>query len=73
MAEGDLTRAARELEVTLAAGPVDRVSVHVDLAESYLRGGRLDDAKRQVIAALEIAPTYERAQVLLLEIVETGL
>ena len=73
LAEGDLTLAARELEVTLAAGPVDRVSVHVDLAESYLRGGRLDDAKRQVIAALEIAPTYERAQVLLLEIVETGL
>ena len=72
MAREDHTVAVREFEVTLAAGPIDRVSAHVDLAESYLSDGRPDEAKREVIAALEIAPTYERAQELLLQIVEAG-
>jgi len=72
MAREDHEVAAREFEVALAIGPIDRVAVHVDLAESRLAGGRPDEAKRQVIAALEIAPTYERAQELLLQIVEGG-
>ena len=72
MAREDHEVAARELEVTLAIGPIDRVAVHVDLAESRLASGRPNEAKRQVIAALEIAPTYERAQELLLRIVEGG-
>ena len=72
MAREDHEVAAREFEVTLAIGPIDRVAAHVDLAESYLAGDRLDDAKRAVIAALEIAPTYERAQELLLLIVGVG-
>ena len=72
MVRDDPALAVREFEVTLAAGPTDRVSAHVDLAESYLVAGRSDDAKRAVIAALEIAPTYERAQELLLQIVEAG-
>ena len=73
MARDDYVVAAREFAVALAIGPLDRVAAHVDLAESHLAGGRLDDAKRAVIAALEIAPTYERAQELLLRIVEAGL
>ena len=72
MAREDHEVAAREFEVTLAIGPIDRVAAHVDLAESYLAGNRLDEAKRAVIAALEIAPTYERAQELLLRIVGDG-
>ena len=72
LAREDHVAAAREFEVTLAIGPVDRVAAHVDLAESYLAGSRSDEAKREVIAALEIAPTYERAQELLLRIVEVG-
>ena len=70
MAREDHAVAAREFEVSLAIGPMDRVAAHVDLAESYLAGGRSDEARREVIAALEIAPTYERAQELLLRIVE---
>ena len=73
MARDDHVVAAREFEVTLAIGPLDRVAAHVDLAESHLAGDRLDEAKRAVIAALEIAPTYERAQELLLRIVGAGL
>jgi Tfp pilus assembly protein PilF len=70
MAREDHGVAAREFRVTLAIGPLDRVAAHVDLAESYLAGGQSDEAKREVIAALEIAPTYDRAQDLLLRIVE---
>jgi Tfp pilus assembly protein PilF len=49
------------------------VSAHIDLADSYVLTGDLDAAKREVISALEIAPTYERAQELLLQIVGAGL
>ena len=40
-----------------------------DLAESYLKSGKKADAKKQTLAALEIAPSYERAQTLLLQLV----
>jgi len=64
----DATIAVREFQAALAAGAVDRVAAHCDLAEALLLGGRRDDARREVLAALEIAPTYERAQELLLKI-----
>jgi len=70
LARADHDVAVAEFEVSLAIGPMDRVAAHVDLAESYLASGRSDEARREVIAALEIAPTYERAQELLLRIVE---
>ena len=73
MAAGDTATAVREFSIALAAGPIDRVSAHVDLADGHLATGDLDAAKREVIAALEIAPTYERAQEMLLDIVEAGL
>jgi tetratricopeptide (TPR) repeat protein len=62
--------AAREFRAVLALGPVDQAAAHCDLAESYFRGGRRADAKKHTLAALEIAPTYERAQILLLKLVE---
>ena len=62
--------AVRELEVALALGPVDRVAAHADLAETLFAAGRLAEARRQTLAALEIAPTYDRALELLLTIVE---
>ena len=72
MMREDHTTAALEFEVSLAIGPLDRVATQIDLAESYLAAGRTDDAKREVIAALETAPSYERALELLLTIVEVG-
>jgi Tfp pilus assembly protein PilF len=45
-------------------------AAHCDLGESYLLAGRKADAKKHVMAALEIAPLYDRAQDLLLKIVE---
>ena len=72
MAGGRHDVAIREFGVALALGPVDRVVAHSDYAESLLAAGDTDGARRQALAALEIAPTYERAQELLLEALERG-
>jgi hypothetical protein len=40
------------------------------LAEGLLQAGDRAEAKRQALAALEIAPTYERAQEILLKLVD---
>ena len=70
MERGDVDTAVLEFEVALAVDPVDRVAAHCDLAESYLSAGNLDGAKREALNALEMAPTYERAQELLLRVIE---
>jgi tetratricopeptide (TPR) repeat protein len=68
----DADAAAREFRTVIALGPVDRAAAFTDLAESYFKGGRRADAKKHTLAALEIAPNYERAQDLLLKIVGGG-
>ena len=60
--------AAREFRAVLALGPVDQAAAHTDLAESYFKSGKRAEAKKQTLAALEIAPSYERAQELLLKL-----
>jgi Tfp pilus assembly protein PilF len=62
----------REFKEALATGPPDRASAHCDLAESYLLANRAADAKREALAALEIAPSFERAQELLLKAIDGG-
>jgi cellulose synthase operon protein C len=64
--------AARWFRAALAAGPVDKAAAYCDLAESYLAVGAAPQAKRQVLAALEVAPSYARAQDLLLTLVDGG-
>jgi tetratricopeptide (TPR) repeat protein len=68
LASAETAEAVKNFRVALAAGPVDRASAHADLAEGLLQLGDRAEAKRQVLAALEIAPTYERAQDLLLKL-----
>lgn len=72
MEDGDTAEAVRDFRVALAAGPLDRASAHADLAESLLLTGARDEARRQALSALEIAPTFERAQDLLLRLVDGG-
>jgi len=62
--------AAREFRAVIALGPVDQAAAHTDLAESYFMSGKRAEAKKQTLAALEIAPSYERAQELLLKLAE---
>ena len=67
---GDLAVATREFKAALLTGVQDRASAYSDLAEAHLRAGRGAEAKTEALAALEIAPTFERAQDLLLRAVE---
>jgi tetratricopeptide (TPR) repeat protein len=67
----DATAAQRAFRSALATKPPDEAASHADLAEAYLMAGRVAEAKQQTLAALEIAPSFERAQELLLKIAET--
>ncbi len=67
---GQLPVAVREFSAALSAGPVDPAAARCDLAEALLRSGDRPGARREVLSALEIAPSYERAQELLLVIVD---
>jgi tetratricopeptide (TPR) repeat protein len=62
--------AVREFKAALVIGPADKASAHCDLAEAYLLAKRPADAKAQALAALEIAPSYDRAQELLLKAIK---
>src|SRR6185503_13604220 len=66
----DAQTAMRAFRAVLATQPPDKAAAYVDLAEAYVMAGQLADAKRQALAALEIAPSFERAQDLLLKIVD---
>jgi Flp pilus assembly protein TadD len=70
LASNETAEAVRNFRVALAAGPINRASAHADLAEGLLQAGDRAEAKRQALAALEIAPTYERAQDLLLKLAD---
>ncbi len=71
-AKADLAKAEREFKAALAAGAPDKAEAHCDLGEAYLKLGRAADAKREALAALEIAPMFERAQELLLKSIKPG-
>ena len=65
-----LDDAIRSFRVALATKPLDRASAHADLAEALAEAGQRDEAKREALAALEIAPTFTRAQDLLLKLAQ---
>jgi tetratricopeptide (TPR) repeat protein len=68
MQRDDAETAIREFRAVIALKPVDQAAAFTDLAESYFKGGRRAEARKQTLAALEIAPSYERAQDLLLKL-----
>jgi tetratricopeptide (TPR) repeat protein len=70
MQRNEPENASREFRAVIALNPVDRAAAYTDLAESYYKSGRKADAKKHTLAALEIAPSYERAQELLLKLVD---
>lgn len=67
MAERRFDVAEREFRAAIAAGAVNLPDAHTDLGEALLALGRTDEARRHAVRALENAPTYERAQTLLLK------
>jgi tetratricopeptide (TPR) repeat protein len=70
MRRKDHDAALRAFRAVLASNPPDRATAHIDLAEAYVSAGQAADAKKEILAALEIAPSFERAQDLLLKVVE---
>ncbi len=61
--------AAREFGTLLTLNAPDRAGAYYKLAEANLGQGNRQDARRNVMRALEIAPSYAPAQELLLKIV----
>ena len=68
----DAQTAIRAFRAALAAKPADLAAAHYDLAQAYLLGGQNAEAKQETLAALEVAPSFEPAQDLLLKIVGGG-
>jgi Flp pilus assembly protein TadD len=66
MEKNDPAGAVVEFQAALAVGPANLAESHSDLGEALLKVGRRDDAKAQALLALKQAPTYPRAQDLLL-------
>jgi predicted Zn-dependent protease len=62
--------AVRVFRTVLALNPVDRADIYCWLAQAYLLWGQRQQAKKHALLALEIAPTFERAQEILLQTVE---
>jgi tetratricopeptide (TPR) repeat protein len=69
---GEAEGAVRERRAILALDPVDRAQAHYSLAAALAEAGDRDEARRQVLRALEIAPTYEPALELLLKLRRGG-
>jgi len=67
-AAGDWSAAAAAYQVLLALNPPDPVAAHCGLAQAWMALGRKPEARKEVLRALEIAPTFQPAQQLLLEL-----
>lgn len=66
----DSSLAVTEYEVLLKLDINDPVEARTNLAEAYLKNGQILEAKQNVLSALEIAPSYQRAQQVLLRSVD---
>jgi tetratricopeptide (TPR) repeat protein len=66
---GKTETAVREFKVLLTLNPVDRANAHYNLAKALSQTGQPSEARRQVLLSLEIAPGFDDAQRLLLELV----
>ena len=71
-AQKDYAGAARERGAVVALDPVDRSEALYQLALAQFQDNDLTAARKNVLAALELAPGFERAQELLLQIRRAG-
>ncbi len=69
---GNASGAVLHFGLAMAAGPADPAGARTDLAEALLAAGDRAAAKREILTALEATPRYERAQDLLLAIVDSA-
>ena len=69
MEREEFADAAREYKVLLALNAPDRANTDFKLASAQYGAGQLAEARRSILRCLEIAPSFEAAQDLLLRIV----
>ena len=69
LAKGQFPAAAIEFRAALALGPANLAEAQTDFAEALFKMGRKEEAKRQLLLALQQAPSYARAQDLLLSVI----
>ncbi len=65
---GNWAAAIAAYQALMGLNPPDPAEAHYNLARALLGAGRKAEAKRETLRALEIAPTYEKAQQLLLKL-----
>ena len=70
--QGNAQGAIREFRAVAAYKPIDPARAHYDLARAYRANNQIEQAKDELLAALETAPGYRQAQKLLLELSESG-
>jgi len=69
---GNAPGAIREFQAVLARNPIDPAQAHYDLARAWNADHQPEQAKDEVLAALEIAQGFKPAQKLLLELSGEG-
>lgn len=67
---GNRAGVVRERQAIVALQPVDMAEARYQLAVAHLENGDATNAKREVLRALEAAPSFARAQELLLKLSE---
>ena len=67
-AQGDRARAVIERRAIVAMGPTDLLDARYELARALRDAGDVSGARREVLQVLEEAPSFEKAQALLLEL-----
>jgi tetratricopeptide (TPR) repeat protein len=68
LAQNNVSGAIREYQALLALKPLDQATSHYQLAQALRMANRMDQARDEVLLALEAAPGFKPAQKLLLEI-----
>ena len=71
-AVGNTADAIRRYRLALHVGAPDEAVARTELAETLVASGDRAEAKREIIRALEGAPRFERAQELLLHLVDSA-
>ena len=72
LVQNNVKGAIREYTAVLARNPQDPAQAHFDLARAYHANKQDDQAKEELLAALEAAPGFRPAQKLLLELSTTA-
>jgi tetratricopeptide (TPR) repeat protein len=69
---GDWSTAVAAYQVCVGLNPPDLAGAYYDLARAWLGSGNRQEARRATLRALEIAPSFEKAQQLLLKLRDIG-